>query len=975
MLHNQNGQSLYNHQPFQQDKGFGYPNVSNQHVYGAANSSMTDAYPHGFPDSNYQQPPNYYPGGQEQMVQPQTQSHYSSHPMQHVNQPLLPPMPPAANNQDFTPRPQQPLLPPMPPMPPGPSGVRSPSYPPPQSANRFPLPNAAGSQMHTLQSQPAYQNGPVSRQPQFSQNINADGLPSAIEVMESNRNQCTGPFYTGQRGVVPPLVTTDFVTRDQGSCAPRFVRSSLYSVPTTSDLLKTVGIPFSLTISPFAVQHTEDMNIVISDMGPQGPVRCIRCKAYMNPFMNFIDGGRRFQCPLCNGLTEVGAEYFAHLDHTGRRVDAGQRPELCLGSYELLATTEYCKNNQLPLAPAIIFLIDVSQSAIRSGLVQLFCSRFVEFILPNLPRENFASQDMPNPIRVGFITYDHQLHFYTLPRESTPQTDPTNQNSYNSYGKPQMHIVADIEDVFVPAVEGFLIPPDPVIISSILEMIPSQFCTENALSRQPTDGVLGPAIQAGVEALRAANRSGKLFVMHANLPVGEAPGKLKNRDDRRLIGTEKEKSLLLPDNDFYVGLGQTCVEVGCSVDLFLFPNSYIDIASLAEVPRLTSGHLFKYNCFQADLQGHQFLADLQRTLSNLRAFNAVMRVRTSTGVRPVEFYGNCYLPNTTDVELASVSADMAITTELRHDDKLQEGELVFVQVACLFTSLSGQRRLRIHNLSIPVTSMIPDVFRLVELDAHMNWLSKYSMRSLLSRTHLQVMDDLTTRAANTLAAYRRHCTGGPNDVNSSPGELVLPQNMKLYPLYIQCLMKTEAFSPADGITIDDRCWQMFLVNQMDVKQSNCYIYPHLYPIHDLSLNFEGNIPYPPAAIRCSYDRLQMNAAYLLDNGIYLILWIGPNVSFEWIQAVFNVQNPKHFESEKIYDLCNFDNDTSRNLCTLLRKIRENHWHYSRLLVVRPGDKSELWFRRFMVEDRCSGNSISYTEYLCHIHKEVSGLLR
>lgn len=43
----------------------------------------------------------------------------------------------------------------------------------------------------------------------------------------------------------------------------------------------------------------------------------------------------------------------------------------------------------------------------------------------------------------------------------------------------------------------------------------------------------------------------------------------------------------------------------------------------------------------------------------------------------------------------------------------------------------------------------------------------------------------------------------------------------------------------------------------------------------------------------------MDAAYLLDNGIYLIMWIGPNISSEWIQAVFNVQNPEHFESEKV----------------------------------------------------------------------------
>ena len=42
-------------------------------------------------------------------------------------------------------------------------------------------------------------------------------------------------------------------------------------------------------------------------------------------------------------LISVPPEYFAHLDHTGRRVDCYDRPELCLGSYEFVATKDYCK--------------------------------------------------------------------------------------------------------------------------------------------------------------------------------------------------------------------------------------------------------------------------------------------------------------------------------------------------------------------------------------------------------------------------------------------------------------------------------------------------------------------------------------------------------------------------------------------------------------------------------------------------------
>ena len=37
-------------------------------------------------------------------------------------------------------------------------------------------------------------------------------------------------------------------------------------------------------------------------------------------------------------------------------------------------------------------------------------------------------------------------------------------------------------------------------------------------------------------------------------------------------------------------------------------------------------------------------------------FDAIMRVRTSTGVRPVDFHGHFYMSNTTDMELAAVDS-------------------------------------------------------------------------------------------------------------------------------------------------------------------------------------------------------------------------------------------------------------------------------------------------------------------------------
>lgn len=54
---------------------------------------------------------------------------------------------------------------------------------------------------------------------------------------------------------------------------------------------------------------------------------------------------------------------------------------------------------------------------------------------------------------------------------------------------------------------------------------------------------------------------------------------------------------LAPQCNDYTKLGQECVSAGCSVDLFLFNNSYIDIATIGQVSRITGGEVYKYTYF------------------------------------------------------------------------------------------------------------------------------------------------------------------------------------------------------------------------------------------------------------------------------------------------------------------------------------------------------------------------------------------
>lgn len=89
------------------------------------------------------------------------------------------------------------------------------------------------------------------------------------------------------------------------------------------------------------------------------------------------------------------------------------------------------------------------------------------------------------------------------------------------------------------------------------------------------------------------------------------------------------------------------------------------------------------------------------------------------------------MSNTTDVEMCAVDSNQAISVEIKHDDKLNEQEGAFVQVAVLFTSVSGQRRLRIHNLALNCCTQLADLFRNCELDTFINYMSKFGKLIIL----------------------------------------------------------------------------------------------------------------------------------------------------------------------------------------------------------------------------------------------------
>ena len=66
----------------------------------------------------------------------------------------------------------------------------------------------------------------------------------------------------------------------------------MYHVPATEDIRKQSGVPFGLVLSPLARVQEGENEPPISDFGPTGPVRCMRCKG------NYLSSTVRY-CKMC----------------------------------------------------------------------------------------------------------------------------------------------------------------------------------------------------------------------------------------------------------------------------------------------------------------------------------------------------------------------------------------------------------------------------------------------------------------------------------------------------------------------------------------------------------------------------------------------------------------------------------------------------------------------------------------------------
>lgn len=737
---------------------------------------------------------------------------------------------------------------------------------------------------------------------------------------------------TNNQANLPPSATSDFIVKDTGNCSPRYMRCTLNQIPCSGDLLSTSGMPLALMVQPFALPHPSEEPIQVVDFGESGPVRCSRCKGYINPFMRFIDQGRRFVCNLCGFSNETPREYHCNLGPDGRRRDADERPELCRGTVEFVATKEYMVRDPMPAV--FFFLIDVSMNAIKTGATAAACSA-INRTIPDLP-------ESPQT-RVGLATFDSTIHFYNLNR---------------ALQQPSMLVVPDVQDVYTPLETELIVPLHECRphLEQLLESIPTMF-----QNNKIPESAFGAAIKGAFLAVKSTG--GKLLVFQSVLPsIGVGALSAREAEGRANIsaGEKEVHKLLQPADKTLKTMAIEFAEFQVCVDLFLTTQSYVDIASISVVPRTTGGQVYYYYPFSAIADSAKLYNDLRWNVTRPQGFEAVMRVRCSQGLQVQDYSGNFCKRIPTDVDLAAIDCDKTIMVTFKHDDKFQENSECSFQCAVLYTTVFGQRRIRVTTLSLPCTSVLSNLFRGADLDAQFTYFLKEAGNEISNTPLAQVREQMTGLCVSILHTYRKFCATA-----SSSGQLILPEALKLLPLYTLALTRSIGLRP--DVRIDDRSYWITRVASISCSLAVPLVYPRMFAIHNLTLKDTDTSVVLPSSLPLSSEHIDNNGVFILENGEDALIYPGKAVSTDVLQQLFGVSSVDDISDQFV--LQDYGNDLSRKLNEVINEIRRQRCSYLRLRVCKRADPTEFLFFSFMVEDKNALGS-SYVEYLVHVHRQI-----
>ena len=739
-----------------------------------------------------------------------------------------------------------------------------------------------------------------------------------------------------------------------------YISCSSEIFPSNEETYSKLGIPISLSLTPITNPDIQDnISIPLINYGSNNIPRCKNqnCEAFINPFVKIVENEEKWICNFCDEENEIEDYFFYDLNNKNEKLELENKPELCYGSYEFEANKSYYKKNKSPTRAFFMFLFETSVSSINSG----FLDASIEGVKDAINNKIFYNG---NDVNISIITYDTNVNFYAYGEK---------------YTQPQMLTVTD-EPTFLPTSKINLIlnvEENKNKILQILDLIQSTFNKNNINLNHIKDSEKIFSALNGAYLL-GKNLGGKILIFSASNAIGKLPQMNGGLDKN---ATREQIAYSCHDNKEIGVMGINLTNDNISVDLFISAEIEIKLLTLNQLCDFTNGNLYFYKKFDFNLHYKNIFNQIRRVLSRPIIWEGVNKIKFSNNCKIIGFITPILIVRNELFVFPTADADQNYIFNIGYNkqdgnennlknQKIENNlniietkkNFIYIQSSLLYSVGDGKRRIRIHNLCLPLSNDPKIIYESMNAEI----ISNYYIRMTIDKIYK------TKAISNSISYTEAQFRSFIDKVMLSLKRF--PENLEYLPYYMMGFFKNRLFFKNEidnKYDIDLSNYLRTKFQKMYLKELLSYIIPSIYYLNDISkgnnigvYDKESERFNLPKNIACSQKEMEEKGLYLIDTGYFLILYIRKKVNKKFLQKLFGVDDINlinaNINEDNVFEEKNYFKERLMNIINYLRKEKSN---FQNLIFVFEGIEAEKIVKGCLIEDNnCKWFPLSYGKF-------------
>ena len=821
---------------------------------------------------------------------------------------------------------------------------------------------------------PKHNTSQRHKTPTNKYSINPYDIPRPSQEKEIYLNKENLPIYETNLSTSLPFSTKFYTVKETKNSSCKFIRPTINAIPTSPSFFDETGLPFGICVRPFyQINKNESQIPKIQNNGHI--FRCEKCKSYINNKYKFTYSKLNKQiaiCNLCHHENDLNINFQGVKNEYLNNNDTSCL-ELINPTIDFIAPQNF-KSKKI-FVPHYLFMIDISETSYQLGLP----SYIINSIQINLDSiHNYENS------YIAFALYDFKnIYYFYIEKDDV-----------------RISIMGDINDPFCPLSLKKLyikIGSNQEKINSLIEKINlfindknKNFNNNINIKNKQISTITGCAIKSGVDSL--LENGGRILVFTCN-PCNHGFGASIIREiylKNNKVKDPHKSNPFFPQHNLFAEIGQKAAKNKIVIDQFIFLSELYDISTFSIASTLSGGDIFFYQDVGGEVPQYLYeklYFDITRVLTRPNYYNCKFMLRYSKGIDCYEILGPFTKKLGDAFELGGCDPDYCFYYNFRLNQQFKKDEILHIQLAALYEDNYSDIYIRVFNYSFEVIEELPNLFGLLDMNSIMKSLI-YKSISLIYNTNFQdIKKFLEDKIINTFKFYRINVKK-----KASASQLIIPLGIQYIPSYINSFFKLNIFS--DNAKSNEINQILYIANKLlrePINRTIKFLYPKFYRIDNIKkgqydinneenriyniglLNEKYNIINKPLLLRLSKDEIDFDSAYLIDDGIFINIFIFNQINSNFYQDLFNIGNFYDLKNIGINEL-NQENQTELNqrilnIISQLRNENDDYIQPIRIFFFEENDISNFILNQLLKEDELNGYS-NYTEYLCTIHKKI-----